>query len=507
MKKVIMSKTAALIASLMIISMLVPVLAFAAASFENVTINSNGSVTGEVYVTDDVYTPGMKVPVYVYASDNMTPVGGVVYGTYTGNGRYSIMTTVPSVAYDTYYFFHYGSVTEKVYYSAFNGGGGGVGGGGVVGSTDSTYNDLFKDGKNATITVDSDTVSIPADKLINGDSLTIKNADGTSITLPIAALKLADQAKSLGVELKDLVIRVEMKKLSGDAAKAVTDAVYGLGAKELATPVDFKIVAVGNGKEQQITDLGTYFKRTLPVTDSVYSNNTVAVVYNPDTKELNFVPATFATVNGTTIATLNRTSLSIYTVIQTDAASFKDLAAHWSKKEVETLAGKLVVNGTGDNMFSPNRNITRAEFAALIVRALGLDAAGTTSSFKDVAAGKWYTAAVATAAKAGIITGYVDGTFKPNANVSRSEMSAMISRALKYAGKDVTLSATQVSAALAKFSDAGTLGWAKSDVAVAVSEGLIKGQSAKKLAGMSLATRAEASTIVYRFLGNVGFIN
>ena len=119
------------------------------------------------------------------------------------------------------------------------------------------------------------------------------------------------------------------------------------------------------------------------------------------------------------------------------AISFKDLAGHWSKKEVEALASNLVVKGTGDNMFSPNRNITRAEFAALIVRALGLDATGTTSSF-TMSLWQMVYSAVATAAKAGIITGYVDGTFKPNANVSRSEISAMISRALKYAGKNVT---------------------------------------------------------------------
>lgn len=513
MKKIIMNKTAAFIASLMIISMLVPVLAFAAASFENVKIGSNGTVTGNVYVTNDVYQPGMQVPVYVYANDNKTSVGTVVYGIYTGNGRYSFSISVPTVTYSTYYYLRYGTVTEKVYYtpSGSTGPGGGyypsIPDGNTNNPEATKWDDLFKGDKNATITTDSDQVSIPSDKLISGDSLTIKTADGTSITLPIAALHLADQAKSLGVELKDLVIRVEMKKLSDDDAKEVTNAVNGLSAKQLATPVDFKIVAVGNGKEQQINNLGTYFKRTLPVTGSVNSNQAVAVVYNPDTKELNFVPATFATENGHTIATLNRTSTSIYTVIQSDAVSFKDLASHWSKKEVEALASKLVVKGTGDNTFSPNRNITRAEFAALIVRALSLDATGTTSSFKDVSAGQWYTAAVATAAKAGIISGYVDGTFKPNATVSRSEMSAMISRALKFAGKDVTLSDAQVSAALAKFSDAGTLGWAKSDVAIVVSTGLINGQSATKLAGSSLATRAEASAIIYRFLGNVGFIN
>lgn len=512
MKKVFKSKVSALIATLMIVSALVPALAFAS-SFSNVTYNSsNSTVTGQVYVTDSVYTEGKTVPVYVYANDNSTVVG-VTYATYSGNGNYSFSYSVPNVTYSTYWYLHYGSVVNAVYNNYGTGGGGGFPGviGGLIdnnGKVDgNALSNLFAQDKNQTITSKSDVVTIPADALIKGESLTIKLEDGTSITLPIAALKLEEQAKSLGVALKDLVIRVELKKLAGDAAKAVTDAIYGIDAKPLATPVDFKIVAVGNGKEQQINNLGTYFKRTLPVAGTVDSKTVTGVLYNPATKELSFVPATFAAEGGNTIATLLRNSTSIYSVIQLDSVSFKDLANHWAQKDIETLAAKLVVEGTGANKFEPKRNITRAEFAALIVRSLGLDATGTTSKFSDVSSSKWYAGVVAAAAEAGIIKGDDKGKFNPNANITRKELSAMVVRAAAFAGKEVKLTDAEVSAALANFTDASNLGWAKAEVAAAVKSGVVLGQSATKVAGNANANRAEAATMVIRFLGNVGFIN
>lgn len=513
MNKVFKSKISALIATLMIVSALVPALAFAS-SFSNVTYNSsNSTVTGQVYVTDSVYTEGKTVPVYVYANDNSTVVG-VTHATYSGNGNYSFSYTVPNVTYSTYWYLHYGSVVEAVYNNYSSGGGGGGFPGIIGGIIDNNgkvdgnaLSNLFAQDKNPTITSKSEVVTIPADALIKGETLTIKLEDGTSITLPIAALKLEELAKSLGVELKDLVIRVELKKLAGDAAKAVTDAIYGIDAKPLATPVDFKIVAVGNGKEQQITNLGTYFKRTLPVAGTVDANKVTGVLYNPATKELSFVPATFAADNGNTIATLIRNSTSIYSVIQLDSVSFKDLANHWAQKDIETLAAKLVVEGTGANKFEPRRSITRAEFAALIVRSLGLETTGTTSKFSDVSSSRWYAGVVAAAADAGIVKGDEKGKFNPNANITRKELSAMVVRAAAYAGKEVKLTDAEVSAALANFTDAGNLGWAKAEVAAAVKSGIVLGQSATKVAGNANANRAEAATMIIRFLGNAGFIN
>ncbi|GGD87443.1 S-layer homology domain-containing protein [Paenibacillus nasutitermitis] len=522
MKKIFASKISALVASLMIISMLVPVLAFADARIENVNHDTNtGDVTGSVYVSDDVYSElndKTMVPVYVYGP-NAVEATYVAEAVYVGNGYYEFKyntSSVPCVTYQTLY-----SVTGQVYgdqitpNSSYCGGGGGFpwfpGTGNIIdanGKVDSAaLIALFETNKNATITSTSDVVTIPASALIKGETLTIKLEDGTSITLPIAALKLEEKAKSLGIELSALEIKVELKKLTGDAEKQVTDAVYGIGAKPLATPVDFKIIAVGGGKEEQYHNLGVYFNRTLPVNGAVDSKKVTGVVFDPATKELSFVPATFGTENDKTIATLLRNSVSIYTVIQLDNVSFKDLANHWAQEDIETLAAKLVVEGTGKNMFEPKRNITRAEFAALIVRSLGLDATATSSKFSDVSSSKWYAGVVATAAEAGIVQGDEKGKFNPNANITRKELSAMVVRALAYAGKEVKLTDAEATAALAAFTDAGSLGWAKGEVAAAVKSGIVLGQTSTKVVGNASATRAESATMVIRLLGNAGFIN
>ncbi|QHW31552.1 S-layer homology domain-containing protein [Paenibacillus rhizovicinus] len=526
MTKVLLNKTAGLIASLMIVSMLLPVLAFASAAFQNVSYN-NGTVTGTVYVDDATYSllNGNNVVVHVYGDGNkFLGTTNAVYGTY---GKYTFSFDVASATYATYatystyfpytlkYFYpgNAGSVTDTVYDPSSNIGGGVFfpGTGSIVDSNGNVdgnaLSNLFASNKNASITTTSDVVLLPADALIKGESLTIAMADGTSYTLPIAALKLEELAKSLGVELKDLVIRVEMKQLTGDAAAKVTDAVYAAGGKQVAPAIDFKVIAVAGSKQQEITTFGQYVTRTIGLNEvAADTTGLVGVLFNPVTGELSFVPTTFASTDDQTIASLQRNGNSIYTVVQAKAVSFADLAGNWAQKDVEALASKLIVKGTSATKFEPKRNITRAEFAALVVRALGLEVSGSTSKFKDVASDKWYAATIATAVNAGLITGYEDGTFKPNANITRKELAAIVTRAIKFAGKDVTLTDAQLSAALASFKDAASLGWAKDEVAVAVSEGIVKGQTATMVVGDANANRAEAATMIARFLGDVGFV-
>ncbi|MGM0884303.1 MAG: S-layer homology domain-containing protein [Bacillota bacterium] len=451
MKKLFFSKMAGFLATMMIVSTLLPVVAFA--EFADVQ-NDEGTVTGNVYVT------GLPV-----TEDKVEVIDN------------------------------------------------------------STLTNLFNANADATLVVTSELVSLNAEGLAKGKSLTLKLANGTSITLPIAALKLDELAKSLGVASKDLQIHVEMKKLTGSSLTAITDAATANGATLLSDPVDFRIYAEANDKKQEVNKLGVYFNRTLPVkssstvtgsvystvTGSVYSTVTGSVyntgaVYNPTTKELSFVPSTFAASNDSTIATLKRNSLSIYAVVQMKAVSFTDTTTHWAKEDITKLASKLIAEGMSDNMFAPERDITRAEFAALVVRSLGLDAVGSTSAFSDVALNKWYVGAVAAAIDAKLIEGY-NGSFRPDAKITRSEVAAIVVRALTYAGKEVTLTEEQVSSALANFSDASTLGWAREEIAAALSTEIVKGQSATKLAGSSNASRAEAATMIARFLTNAEFIN
>ncbi|WP_274654043.1 S-layer homology domain-containing protein [Paenibacillus humicola] len=525
MKKLVLKKTAGLIVLLMTITMLVPIIAFASAGFQNIT-SSNGSVSGQVYVSQDVYdqlkSQNNSVQVEVYAENGFHWTIDTTYSNSAAGSVYFDFD-VPSNVYPEYsklrfnYFYPGSDVISDVYYDRnYYGSGGYYGGGGsssgpiVVfenGNVDaaSLIAALQADGT-ATITTDIETLYLPANALVGGKSLTIKNSEGVTYTLPIGALDLRKLADSVGVDLSTLVIRVDMKKVTGDDATEVANAVYKVG-ESVAPVYDFNVVAQGSGKEQEV-NFGQYVSRQLPlsetVTDTTY--NLTGVMFNPDTNELNFVPTTFATEDGKTTATLMRNGNSIYTVVNVKPVSFTDMVGNWAQKDVTTLASKLIVEGTGANKFEPKRNITRAEFAAMVVRSLGLDASGT-ASFKDVASNQWYAGSVAAAADAGIIKGYEDGSFKPNANITRKEVAAMVVRAMAYAGKDVKLSDADVSAALAKYTDAASLGWAKAEVAAAIKSGIVLGQTSTQVVGDANANRAEAATMIIRFLSNVGFIN
>lgn len=511
MKKLIMNKTAAVLVFAMMIAALTPIIAFAA-SF-NLTQSGN-TVSGNITLTDAEYADlhgEETIAITVYGADGTS---SSVTATYTGsNGVFDIpdytvtqrtyfsITTVEGVYESTYF----APQSSGSFYIPP------VSGDGVV-NADGTVNRasliaLLTANDNAVITTTSEVVLLPADALIQGKFLTIKMADGTSYTLPIAALHLEDTAKALGVELADLTIRVEMKKVTGDTATDLAGAVDAAGGKALTDAVDFKVVAVAGDKEQEYTDFGQYVSRTLGLKEVVTDTNHVTgVLYNPETGEFSFVPTTFDTENDKTIATLQRNGNSIYTVVQVDGATFEDIADHWAQADIETLASKLIVEGTGNSLFEPKRNITRAEFAALVVRSLGIVPSGS-SDFSDVATGKWYNGVVAAAAAAGIVQGDDKGNFNPDAFITRKELSAMVVRAMKYAGHEVVLTDDEVTAALAAFTDAGNLGWATEEVAAAVKSGVVQGQTNTLLVGNANATRAEAVTMIIRYLGNVGFIN
>ncbi|MNI20412.1 Endo-1,4-beta-xylanase A precursor [compost metagenome] len=172
------------------------------------------------------------------------------------------------------------------------------------------------------------------------------------------------------------------------------------------------------------------------------------------------------------------------------------------------MANKLVIDGVTDTSFQPDRSITRAEFAALVVRSLGIkpEATGSTS-FKDISSTDWYANIVAAAANAKIIDGYEDGTFKPNASISREELAAMVVRAMKYAGLHTELSSTLQASLLSRFTDANQINWAQQEVAVAIDAGVINGITDLTIGPKQSATRAESATMLKRFLTKAAFIN
>ncbi|WP_438448016.1 S-layer homology domain-containing protein [Gorillibacterium sp. sgz5001074] len=332
-------------------------------------------------------------------------------------------------------------------------------------------------------------------------SVTVK-AGAVSYTLPAKAIDTAALAATLGVQPKDVEIGITVRALPSEAAQAIRAHAQAKGFTLLAEAVDFNVTAEANGKTSTISDFGsTYITRTIELPGTVDITKATGVLYNPVTGEMTFVPTKFTTVGGKTTATLKRPGNSIYTVVQS-SKTFADLTNHWAKADLELLASKALVNGTSASRFEPDASVTRAEFASLLVRGLGLTGEAA-PAFTDVKAGGWYAQAVGAASKAKLIQGFDDGTFRPDAPVTREEMAVMLVRAMSFAGVGSNTNAGK----LAGYADQNQVSvWARDGMSAALNAGIVNGQTADHLAPGSTATRAEATVMLKRFLSAADFI-
>lgn len=111
-------------------------------------------------------------------------------------------------------------------------------------------------------------------------------------------------------------------------------------------------------------------------------------------------------------------------------ASFTDVPADaWYAEAVNTLASLGIIKGIGDGQFAPNRTITRAEFTVIAMRFANVSA-DVTNPFTDIATNDWYYTAVTSAVSYGWINGYSDGSFRPQATITRAEVVTIVNRML-----------------------------------------------------------------------------
>lgn len=187
-------------------------------------------------------------------------------------------------------------------------------------------------------------------------------------------------------------------------------------------------------------------------------------------------------------------------VLAEKRVGFADMNRHWARDAVELMAAKNVARGMGGS-FHPDAHVTRAEFAAWLVRAMGLPAAEKSVAFTDVGRDDWFYPELMTAVDAGIIKGFSDGSFRPNAPVTREEVAVMLARALRSAGREVPDRET-VNRRLELYDDgAAVSSWARADLVLALSEQIMFGKTESTLQPKAGATRAEAMVMIARFWG------
>ena len=145
--------------------------------------------------------------------------------------------------------------------------------------------------------------------------------------------------------------------------------------------------------------------------------------------------------------------------------TFGDIKKSPNKEAIEALASREIINGMTEKEFQPDGNMTRAQFATITVKALGLTPKAN-SKFKDVAAKAWYAAYVGTANSYGIVNGVSDTEFNPEGTITRQEAAVMVARAAKLCGLDTAMSEAAQNDILCDYMDYRQIAsWAKEAMA------------------------------------------
>lgn len=189
--------------------------------------------------------------------------------------------------------------------------------------------------------------------------------------------------------------------------------------------------------------------------------------------------------------------------ITAPGTTFDDISGvntHKNQSAIEAMASRGIISGKGGGVFAPNDSMTRAEFAAIVVRALGLTPE-TVAQFTDVPANQWYAPYVGTAYKYGIITGTTSTTFNPGGTIKREDAAVMAARAAKLCGMDTEMDAVAVRNMLAQFVDyTRTSEYARASLAFCYQADILS-QADLDIRSSEPVKRCEVAQMLFNLLG------
>lgn len=179
--------------------------------------------------------------------------------------------------------------------------------------------------------------------------------------------------------------------------------------------------------------------------------------------------------------------------------TFEDIAEHSNRKAIEELAARGIVNGKNEKTFDPDATVTRAEFAAIVARGLGL-CAKSGGVFFDVGEDDWFFESVNAARFYGIVRGVSETEFCPNGLITREEAAVMIVRAAKLCGNNTDMETFEIRNVLAGFDDYVTAAeWSRGELAFCFKNGILSEDNIE-IKPKEAVTRAETAQMFYNML-------
>ncbi|MDG0814571.1 NHL domain-containing protein [Cohnella rhizosphaerae] len=323
-------------------------------------------------------------------------------------------------------------------------------------------------------------------------------SEGIGYRLPASRIDVGSLAShfAAGTSLSDIVVRVKIEMLEAVPATSVGEVQF------ISPAVEFTITATVADQGTVVDRFNGYVERMIVLPDGIDPNRITTGVVVGEDGSIRHVPTKVIVEDGRYVAKINSLTNSVYTVVW-HPLTFADAENHWAKGAINDLGSRLVINGVSDTIFAPNADMTRAEFAAIIVRGLGLRLGEGTASYLDVSSDAWYASAVRTASAYGLVSGYPDGTFRPDEKLTREQAMAVIAKAMRLTGLTTLNGDADATGTLSAFADVGQAGaWALDSIASTVKAGLVTGQGGK-LMPKDNVSRAEVATLIQRLAAKV----
>ena len=194
-----------------------------------------------------------------------------------------------------------------------------------------------------------------------------------------------------------------------------------------------------------------------------------------------------------------------YKVVISKGKTFADIADCIGKTEIEALAQRGIINGKTEEIYDPYTTMTRAEFATIIVNALGLPQKDG-KEFEDVKAEEWYAPYIKTAYHYNIVKGVSQNEFNPQGTITLEEAATMLERAAKLGGIKTDMDEPEAKEILNNFEDFDSISvWAMSSMGYCVNDGILE-DNANSVNPKKNVTREDIAVMIYKMLGKAKLI-
>lgn len=332
-------------------------------------------------------------------------------------------------------------------------------------------------------------------ELGDAGAILVLQAQGVHAKLDAKAVVIDQIPAGSMVRLALAALREEEARIAESAADK-----QSRGLRLVSTPVQIQLEAVTKDAETRSLIQDGHSLQLLYV--GIAGDALEVYSYDASTQQWSFINSSPAS-NDMDLS-FHTHSAGVYAVISF-THPFKDIVGHWAEQEVDWMARRLLVNGMSRTEFQPQRAVTRAEFTAMLVRALEETSNYLRSdvSFIDVKEESWYYESIMKAVSIGLVKGVGKGQFNPEATITREQMAVMLSKASSLMNLEEIQ--TEQPIELEQFKDADAIhSWALEDVERVLHQGLMRGMSDDMFSPTSSVTRAQAAVVISRLLQKNG---